>query len=418
MSHARPLSILSLISPVLLVLLVAFVFSCSEQPTATSPDTGGGLEGSGKIDPNASASFLLGSVSDSVATPGRIEVWAVHVAFDDSTGIVSVDVVLANQTQRNLLPPIHFVITDIRPPDVSVVDFDGVSGDGPFYDFSAKLGDDNVLEPKERTAPVTMKFHTVTLRSFAIGFRIELGPSPGSGVISGVVYRDDNQNGVRDRCDRCEPGIPGITVALQQKSVNDRGVLLARTNANGEYRFPGLREGVYEVAVAVNGEEWKVTSTNPLLVMLIRGVDGRVRDYPGADFGLYPLGPVPPVPNNLFGPILMGPSMPFGTVLDSTFVNPPSALPVVDAYYLEVAEPPFARPVRGVVDSAGAWINGEKVFEYYRNAAPDTAYFPPHTIQIRDSLVVIGDNSIRLLTNGSPDAALVWRVYRQPMRMR
>ena len=181
MSGRRRFPILRLIPSILLMLILALFASCGEKPTATDTESGNGnLSGKGTIDPGASAPFLLGSASDSSFAPGRIEIWAMDIAFDSTAGIVSFDVQLLNHTTRNIYPSIHFVIANIIPGNIAVVDFDGVSGDGfPFFDFSAKLGSDNVLSPGERTEPVTMKFHTVEARSFAIGFRIDLGPLPG-----------------------------------------------------------------------------------------------------------------------------------------------------------------------------------------------------------------------------------------------
>ena len=405
----------------LLALLLALVFSCSEHPMSTVKDGGGGLEGKGAIDPGATTGFLLGSVSDStIVGPGRIDVWASNIVFDDSTGIVSLDVQLWNRALRNILPPIHFVISDIIPADISVVGFDGVSGDGfPYYDFSSKLGDDNILEPEERTEPVRMQFHTVTLRSFGIGFRIELGPPGGTGVIGGIVFHDENQDGRRDRLCRCEYGIPGITVALEVSSDEGNFMAIAQTDSAGEYKFRGLKAGVYKVFVAVNPDEWKITSTSPLLVTLVPGTGGEVQDFLRAHFGLYPLRPPqPPNPGILFGPLRVGPMSRVGTELDSTFVNPPSNLPVVFYYYLDVMEPPFEMPRIGVVDSAAAWINGEKVYEYYRTEPPDTVYFPPQTIKLREGLVAEGENSIRITTYGNGSAALVWAVSKTPTMRR
>jgi hypothetical protein len=408
-------SITKLIIPVLFVIVSALVFSCGEQPTGIVQEPGDGLSGIGEIDPDAGGDFLLGTVSDSTRGPGHIEIWAKNVAFDSASGIVSFDVQLVNRMRTNIPAPIRFVVTYIRPADIAVLGFDGTTRDGfPYYDFSSKLGNDNILEPGESSEPVTMKFHTVRPRPFAIGFRIDLGPSPGTGMIAGVVFQDDNRNGIRDRCkdDPCEPGIPGITVALEKTlSDGDRVILLVRTDVNGEYHFGGLREGVYKVFVEASPQYWEVTSPNPLLVTLIEGPDGEVQDFFGANFGLYPL--YPPPPDNLFGPILVGPASPYGTLVDSTFTNPPSVLPVVFHYYLEVMEPPWEGPYPVVVDSASAWINDVLVYEYSKSTPPDTIAFTPKTIRLRDNLVHGGENKIRLFTDGPGRSALMWRIYRK-----
>jgi hypothetical protein len=416
MLRERHSFLFSLIGSALMVLLLAFVFSCSDQPTAPSKDgEQGDLSGNGTINPAGAASFLLGSVSDSSVAPGYIEVWASNVAFDSDSGFVTFDVKLVNRCLRKIMPPVHFVVTNIIPRDIALVGFDGVSPDGfPFFDFSSKLGGDNVLEPGESSEGVTLKFHTVTARSFAIGFRIDLGGPSGPGLITGFVFRDDNENGTKDQCfDVCDPGIPGITVALEKPLQNgDKVTLLTRSDLNGAYSFGSLREGVYKVFVVASPDRWRITSTNPLLITLVKGPDGQVQNFTGADFGLYPL--VPPLPERLFGPVLVGPFAPIGTTLDSTFVNPPSPLTVVFHHYLDVSEPPFEWPIRVDVDSASAWINDVLVFAYRRSEPPDTAYFGQQTIALPDSLVKAGENTIRLFTDGDEHAALMWTVYRKP----
>jgi hypothetical protein len=200
--------------------------------------------------------------------------------------------------------------------------------------------------------------------------------------------------------------------------------LITRTDSSGAYSFGNLKEGVYKVFVAVSPDRWKITSTNPLLITLVKGPDGKVQNFAGANFGLYPI--VTPGPENLFGPVLVGPFSPYGAELDSTFVNPPSLLTVVFHYYLDVSEHPFEWPIQSVVDSASAWINDVLVFSYHREEAPDsmsygtepadTIYpgFSQRTIALPDSLVKIGENAIRIRTDGNDQASLLWTVYRKP----
>ncbi|HVO76941.1 MAG TPA: SdrD B-like domain-containing protein [Candidatus Bathyarchaeia archaeon] len=417
-------SIVFVYLPVLLALIAALVFSCSDQPTNVKLDSkSGGLSGSGTVNPGASGSFLLGSVVDTVAAPGHIEVWAKHVSFDSASGMVSFDVQLLNKTQRPIAAPIHFVITDIIPDDIALVGFDGVAPDGkPFMDFSSKLGSDNILTAGELSDPVTFKFHTVTARSFAIGFRLESGRPGGPGVIAGVVFRDDNKDGVRSTCEGCEPGIPHITVALEKTLPNGTmETMITESDSSGAYRFIGLVEGVYTVLVVAPADRWIVTSANPLLVTLVKSPDGTIPPFLHADFGLFPV--VPVNHENLFGPILVGPRMPHGKLVDSTFVNPPSPLTVVFHYYIDVKEPPMMSPLRAEVDTASAWINDVLVYTFHRKAPPDTIPlaawpdsigFVPMTIQLPDTLVKAGSNTIRLFTDGNEHAALMWRVYKKP----
>lgn len=426
----RNRSILSLFLVAALAAALGLLYSCDK--STSTPEPQGDLSGSARIEPDVGGSAMLGAVTDTVAPYGRIEVWAANIAFDPETGMVTFDVKLVNLTRRTLTPAIRFVITEIRPPDVAVVDFDGTTPDGfPFYDFSDMLGDDRVLSPGESTGPVTMKFHTVEARAFSIGFRLEFGLGLREGVIAGVVFRDDNKNGILDRCDGCEPGIPGITVVLQLPCDRDDGdddgddpgdstvtepypgyTLIARTDENGRYRFEGLGEGAYKVFVVVSPERWEITSANPLLVMLVKGPDGKVQSFLEGHFGLFPL-VAPPPGDNLFGPILVGPHSRVGVLLDSTFVNPPSPLTVVYHYYVDVALPVIEGPWPVIVDTAAAWINDELVFEY-RRAPSDTMGILPMRIPVRDGLVNVGENAIRIYTDGNEYAAALWRVFRQP----
>jgi hypothetical protein len=420
----------------LCVLLLALAFSCGEPPTGVKDDPGGGMSGSGDIDPGATGSFLLGTVSDSLFAAGYIEVWASNVMLDSSLGIVTFDISLTNFTEWPIVPAIHFVITSISPPDIAVLDFDGETRDRlPYYDFSDMLGPDDVLDIGETTGPVKVKFHVARPRSFSIGFRIDLHPVPQGAKIAGVVFRDMNKNGVRDRClvcdpaqanlcNRCEPGIPGITVSVPRHlSDGTQVTLITRTDQNGRYMFAGFGQGVYKVSVHPPDGRWEITSSNPLLVTLVEGPDGIVHDFYGANFGLYPL--FLPAEETLFGPVLVGPRSRYGTLLDSTFADTPSILPVIQHYFLEVMYPPFERwPVAGIVDTASAWINGVQVFSFSRPEPPDTlsnkfgaqdsSWFVPEIIELPEGLVQYRDNKIRLFTDGSDRAMLWYRVFKKP----
>ena len=430
MFHPKRKSFFLMMAFALLTMVLALVSSCSDKTAEPKPEADqSSLTGSGNINPVETASFCLGWVSDSTVAPGRIEVWASNVAFDSANGFVTFDVQLVNRCRRNIVPPIHFVITKIVPDDIALVGFDGTTQDAlPFFDFSTKLGADNVLEPGESSEAVMLTFHTVTARSFAVGFRIDLGGPSGPALISGVVFRDNDQNGMRDTCATCEPGIEGMTVALVKSLANGEQVtVLAKTDSFGAYAFGGLKEGVYKVSVVAPLERWKVTTTNPLLITLVKNSNGEILNFEDADFGLYSLlPPVPPPAELLFGPVKIGPGEPYGTLLDSTFVNPPSLLTVVYHYYILATPPLSTWHKRGAVDSASAWINDVLVFTYRRPESPDTTSMscPPDStdwwfgdknkFMLPDSLVKFGENTIRLYTDGDEHAALMWRVFRKP----
>jgi hypothetical protein len=416
MSQNRRLSVFS-VAFVLVALTLALMFSCSDQPTAIDKDKDDGLGGTGELDPGASGRFLIGEVVDTSLGTGTLEVWAMNAAFNETTGIATFDVQILNGTQSSYHLPVCFMITSIRPDDIAVVDFDGIMAGAPYYNISEALGGGNVLKPGESSAPVTMKFHTVTPRSFAIGFHFGASPVP-LGTIAGVVFLDADKDGAMNRSCRCEPGIPGIIVALQKTLPGGRTVeFIAGTDSSGAYEFKWLKEGVYKLFVTMIENRYLVTSPNPLLITLIKGTDGKVQDFLGADFGLFLLNPPPNPVARLFGPVIIGPPTPFGTELDSTFVNPPSPLTVIYKYYLEVNAP--AREMCfgfNVVDSAEAWINDKMAFMYRRENPDDTIWAPyrfeRRVVELPDSVMITGENTIRLMTDGDECAALEWKVFK------
>jgi hypothetical protein len=63
-------------------------------------------------------------------------------------------------------------------------------------------------------------------------------------AVGNLVWRDDNNNGQRDAS---EAGIPGVTVDL--RDMRDTVLATIMTNQDGEYWFPGMAAGGYEVVV-------------------------------------------------------------------------------------------------------------------------------------------------------------------------
>ncbi len=75
------------------------------------------------------------------------------------------------------------------------------------------------------------------------GISVPTPPAPSS--LSGYVYEDNNDNGLREAG---ELGIAGVIIQLQ--GVDDLGstvVLTTTTDANGFYRFANLRPGTYSI---------------------------------------------------------------------------------------------------------------------------------------------------------------------------
>ncbi|MEM1323848.1 MAG: T9SS type A sorting domain-containing protein [Bacteroidota bacterium] len=102
--------------------------------------------------------------------------------------------------------------------------------------------------------------------------RIEDGPSIFRDI-SGCVFRDDNQNGIKDST---EVGLPSIKVSL-----ND-GSILTYTDSNGNYLLSSLQDS-NEVWISQLPAHWQASPTDTLSIVF----DSLTYDSSGINFGLY-----------------------------------------------------------------------------------------------------------------------------------
>ncbi len=111
-------------------------------------------------------------------------------------------------------------------------------------------------------------------------------PSTGSGSISGTLYNDMNRNMSKDSG---EAGIAGVTVKLHGGTFfswnwNKRGTTGIRTvttDANGNYSFASLPDGIYGVEEIVP-TNWKQISSDFKWVVIVNG-----KQLTGLDFANY-----------------------------------------------------------------------------------------------------------------------------------
>jgi hypothetical protein len=88
-------------------------------------------------------------------------------------------------------------------------------------------------------------------------------PTPLGGVIRGVVFLDNDRNGVRDL--ESEPGIANVRVTLYTQ--NRTEIARTTTNLQGEFEFTGLNPGIY-VVVTTNQPGFASSTPNVLTVIL------------------------------------------------------------------------------------------------------------------------------------------------------
>ena len=277
-----------------------FVFSPPDQgtddtvdsdaiPNANNPANGvtGPVDlGPGEENPTVDAGLYqpLGSIGDTV--------------WQDNNG---------NGVQDPGEPGIPGVTVDLNQPGP-----DGVCGTGDDVNIGSDVTDANgnylftglgegvyCADPDETTVPDGLELttdndpETVDLGPGENFLDADFGYQP-LGSIGDTVWQDNNGNGVQDPG---EPGIPGVTVDLNQPGPDgvcgtgdDVSIGSDVTDANGNYLFTGLGEGVYcadpDETTVPDGLEL-TTDNDPETVDL-----GPGENFLDADFGYQPLGSI------------------------------------------------------------------------------------------------------------------------------
>ena len=404
-AHFRPAY---LIVGILALFLIGFLISCSEDPTDTGGDDGA-FNSTGDIDPLGEQDFLLSTVDLGHDIRGTLEIWVFDLTIE-SDSAVSFDIAIANKTDRDVYPPIHFVITKIIPNSINVLNADGFTPDQfPFFDFSDDIGDDGVLAAGETTGRVKVRFGWPHPMPFAIGFRLYLGQKPIEGVIGGVVFTDRDQDGHFDP--EHDTGIAGIPIELRPTAGEPTRPRVIDTNREGRYGFEGLPAGVYKVTI-VPLPGMKLTTPPELLVTLIELPDGTVSSFFDANFGATPL---VPQYERVFGPIPVGPASPFGARVDTMVVipPPPPTFREVDYVYFVRVEPPMLMgPYPIYIDRVEVAIDDELVFRF--ECPLDSLCPPPYArVMLERGTDLVGEHNFKLGVMGDENSFLHISVERE-----
>ncbi|RKZ13562.1 hypothetical protein DRQ53_08520 [bacterium] len=291
------------------VIVLALAFAACSDSTAPLPGTppDGSAAFDGSFDPS-STSFLLQRIDDT--SPGHqpihVELIGSNVKIDPAFEAVSVDVAMRNAGGAPLHAPATIWVNRFVPAEVGLVNADfvrdsagppgtddilGTSG----FDYSGQLGEDRVLSPDETSQSRTWIFHDPGLASFSFVAEADFGMEPDRPVISGMLFSDDNRNGIRDP-DEGPSNSGGITVNMP-----DGSSVHAAPDETGFYSVrvtdPGLHRVMFTSFLDCVNCICE-TTPNPLEVLLVPGPDGEPHSFESADFGIYP-GPCgdPPPPN-------------------------------------------------------------------------------------------------------------------------
>ena len=129
----------------------------------------------------------------------------------------------------------------------------------------------------ELQAPLTATLEITATATPTPTLAPDATPTPMGGIIRGVVFLDNDRNGVRDP--ETEQGIANVRVTLYTQNRTE----LARTTTNlqGEFEFTGLNPGIY--VVVETDQPGFASSTPNVLTVVLRGN----RPVENVNFGNY-----------------------------------------------------------------------------------------------------------------------------------
>lgn len=289
----RSLSVLSLLC--LLILLG----SCENSPVQPPGPSGG-------VTPDSDDELLLGRVE---LQSGSVEVRARNLQWDGEEGIASFDVYLVNRSNEPLLAPVDLVVVSFDPSEVVLSNAQGSTDDGlPYRIFDDEFGSDGVLVPGDASETSLFVFGVGSVRAFAMEFALD---AHDRGYISGLVFQDDNGDGVMQEG---EVGLPGIRVNLGWIENGQDETRTMETSESGFYRFSGLDANVYGVVVELPDGAVATTATERTVALLVTE-DETVAGYAHSHFGLQMEAHGPPCEN--------GEAVVFRVEVQDDFAGPP-----------------------------------------------------------------------------------------------
>jgi len=265
-------------------LFILFLVACGSDPSGPSI---GDRQFRGTIDPSLQSVLLQKLVGSNQLAVELIAEGDVRV--DPQTQQVAIDVALRNAGGESLMAPVLIRLGEFQPDDVIPFNSDWPRLDAlkaseldyPWgYFYADEFGSDQLLEPGETSASREWIFFDPGLASFSFAARAELAGAPGDPAITGLVFIDENFNGVFDDVEMPHGRGAVYTAA------SDGTQLIAPVGSDGRYRFPISRSGLYELYYDdFTDGPWCTSTPNPLVIVVAPGPDGVPQSYEHADFG-------------------------------------------------------------------------------------------------------------------------------------
>ena len=274
---------------VVAALLMPFV-GCSDRIVIVDGDDDPGLVQGGINPGDASFEIVIptaGTAQHPLTGPFILRGDDIH--YDTGIGALMVDLTIQNTSPNSYPLPISLEFITLLPPNTTILNpSNGIHGPGAMIQFEFA---DRDLEwtPGETSLPRSVQFGVDPGVSIGFAVRLHVGPPPDRGTISGVVWNDANENGVRDVD---EPGLEGRGVMLAWADslldcVPPTDCLMiqhATTGPDGRYAFVGLDDGFYVLTLMRDFCSTPTTPPEIRVILVVMG--GVVTDFPSGDFGV------------------------------------------------------------------------------------------------------------------------------------
>jgi hypothetical protein len=266
------------------VVFVVLFLGCSD---STAPEAGLAVPApfAGNFDPSAQT-FVLERAEVTVpgGVPIPVELVGSNLQTDSRTGRVTIDVALRNAGRLPLYAPASVRVGEFVPNTVRVTNSNLPMLDGPLdwwgFDYSLLLGSDDTLGPGETSDPWPWHFYDPGLESFSFRADVEMALEPPAAIISGGVFADENQNGIRERNEGPWP------YGFMHLTLPDGTRTSAYCDDVGGFRFIVDQPGLYRLRLeSLVDCIVCFTTPNPLEVMLVAGPDGTLDSFGMAIFG-------------------------------------------------------------------------------------------------------------------------------------
>ena len=221
---------------------------------------------------------------------GSILVRGRNLAYDSELGALTVDLSVYNDSDSSFPEPVGLTFVQFIPADVTILNSDNdQNGIGALVMFEFD-NDDGSWGPGEESQSRSVQFNVASGVSVGFVGRIDVGMTPDGGAIGGMVWNDENEDGV---IDPDEVGVGGVTMMLHAGQDTSVAPLSTEVTAeDGSYLFEGQDAGYYTVVRMP--QDGLVGTTPPEMAVILVEMDGTVSDFLLANFGVK-TGDVPPV---------------------------------------------------------------------------------------------------------------------------